>query len=33
MFLRHLRRTSVLLHVVDAAAMDPAADYVAGEQA
>ena len=27
MFLRHLRRTRVILHVVDAAAPDPAADY------
>jgi hypothetical protein len=27
MFLRHLRRTSVLLHVVDASAQDPATDY------
>lgn len=27
MFLRHLRRTRVLLHVVDAAAADPASDY------
>lgn len=26
-FLRHLRRTRALLHVVDAAAQDPAADY------
>ena len=29
MFLRHLRRTSALLHVVDAAAADPATDYLA----
>jgi Obg family GTPase CgtA len=28
-FLRHLRRTRVLLHVVDAAAADPATDYLA----
>jgi len=27
MFLRHLRRTRVLLHVVDASAQDPATDY------
>lgn len=27
MFLRHLQRTAVLIHVVDAAAPDPAADY------
>ena len=26
-FLRHLRRTRALLHVVDAAAEDPAGDY------
>lgn len=26
-FLRHLRRTRALLHVVDAAAPDPASDY------
>ena len=29
MFLRHLRRTTALLHVVDAAATDPATDYYA----
>ena len=29
MFLRHLRRTTALLHVVDAAAADPATDYYA----
>jgi GTPase involved in cell partitioning and DNA repair len=29
MFLRHLRRTAVLLHVVDASAADPATDYLA----
>eukprot|EP00775_Hariotina_reticulata_P006449 gene6449-6678_t len=29
MFLRHLRRTQVLLHVVDASAADPATDYLA----
>eukprot|EP00879_Flechtneria_rotunda_P016960 GHRR01017756.1.p1 GENE.GHRR01017756.1~~GHRR01017756.1.p1 ORF type:complete len:501 (+),score=174.15 GHRR01017756.1:298-1800(+) len=29
MFLRHLRRTNVLLHVVDASADDPATDYLA----
>lgn len=29
MFLRHLRRTRALLHVVDAAAADPATDYLA----
>lgn len=29
MFLRHLRRTRVLLHVVDASAADPATDYLA----
>lgn len=29
MFLRHLRRTRVLLHVVDASAPDPATDYLA----
>ena len=29
MFLRHLRRTSALLHVVDASAADPATDYYA----
>ena len=28
-FLRHLRRTRVLLHVVDASAADPATDYLA----
>ncbi len=27
MFLRHLRRTRVLLHVVDASAPDPSTDY------
>lgn len=27
MFLRHLRRTRVLMHVVDAAEVDPVADY------
>jgi Obg family GTPase CgtA len=27
MFLRHLRRTRALLHVVDASAEDPATDY------
>ena len=27
MFLRHLRRTRVILHVVDASAQDPATDY------
>jgi GTPase len=29
MFLRHLRRTRALLHVVDASAPDPATDYYA----
>lgn len=29
MFLRHLRRTNVLLHVVDASVADPATDYLA----
>jgi len=29
MFLRHLRRTRALLHVVDASAEDPATDYYA----
>jgi GTPase len=29
MFLRHLRRTRLLLHVVDASAADPATDYLA----
>lgn len=29
MFLRHLRRTRIILHVVDAAAADPATDYYA----
>lgn len=29
MFLRHLRRTRVVLHVVDASAADPATDYLA----
>lgn len=29
MFLRHLRRTTALLHVVDASAADPATDYLA----
>ncbi len=28
-FLRHLRRTHALLHVVDASGGDPAGDYVA----
>lgn len=27
MFLRHLARTSMMVHVIDAAAEDPAADY------
>jgi hypothetical protein len=27
MFLRHLRRTRAILHVVDASAADPATDY------
>jgi ribosome-binding ATPase YchF (GTP1/OBG family) len=29
MFLRHLRRTRALMHVVDASAEDPATDYYA----
>ncbi len=29
MFLRHLRRTRALLHVIDASVADPASDYVA----
>jgi GTPase involved in cell partitioning and DNA repair len=29
MFLRHLRRTRLLLHVVDGAAADPGTDYLA----
>jgi GTP-binding protein len=29
MFLRHLRRTRIILHVVDASAADPATDYYA----
>jgi GTPase involved in cell partitioning and DNA repair len=32
MFLRHLRRTRLLLHVVDAATADPATDYLAVRQ-